>query len=544
MVSSLFGYYNSVRAMQVNQAALNIVNNNISNMNTEGYSKQSLDLEQNVLNNNTSNLYELAQAGGGADIQAISRNREAFLDNYYRNENSTMEYYDEYSSNVKLIESITNELGTSSISTALSNFYAASQKLSTNPSDSVVRNNFLQASQDLCIKFNQTSSQLANLRESVAGDVNKDGSLELSKIAVTCDDLNQKLEALTDLNKNIALTSSQGLTPNGLLDQRDLLLDQISSIIPVSIETNSGNLVTLKFNSVTLVGGTEKFASFKPTKGLTNDQPAVVQLVDVNSNPLIADISTKSPTGTLGALLDISGSNASKLNVNNMLKDLNTLATTFANEVNTLQRGGQYIDSATNTLKLVTTNVSDGVGGTTVLTVPASAAPFDVFVNDATLNSVVAASDITAANITISNNILNDPFKIAASKSAVTPADTAVLGSTDTINDVNAIGDGANALVLAQLRTKTITALNKNTTEGFLTSLSGRVGVQSQSINDKHSVQSSIMSQIETKRASVSGVNLDEELSDLIKYQRAYEASARVFSTVDSILKTILGLVG
>lgn len=544
MVSSLFGYYNSVRAMQVNQAALNIVNNNIANMNTEGYSKQSLDLEQNVLSTNTSNLYELAQSGGGADIQSISRNREAFLDNYYRNENSTMNYYDEYSSNVKLIESITNELGTSSISSALSKFYAAAQKLTTNPSDSVVRNNFLQASQDLCIKFNQTSSQLTSLRESIAGDVNKDGSLELSKVAVTCEDLNQKLKALTDINKNIALTSSQGLTPNGLLDQRDLLLDQISSVIPVSVETSSGNLVTVKFNGTTLVGGTELFSSFKPTKGLTNDQPAVVQLVDPKGNVIVPDVSTKSPTGTLGALLDISGSSASKLNINNMLKDLNNLATNFASEVNAIQRGGQYIDAATNTLKLVTTNVSDGVGGTTVLTTPASAAPFDLFVNDATLTQVAAASDITAANITISSNILNDPFKIAAARSAVTPADTTVLGSTDTIKDVNAVGDSANALILAQLRTKTITALNKNTTEGFLTSLSGRVGVQSQSINDKQTVQSSIMSQIETKRASVSGVNLDEELSDLIKYQRAYEASAKVFSTVDAILKTILGLAG
>ena len=96
MSSSLFGLYNTQRSLQINQAALNIINNNIANMNTEGYSKQRLEISQNVIEGSVNSPFDSAQAGAGANLDAVSRNRDVYLDNYYRSENSDLSYYKEF----------------------------------------------------------------------------------------------------------------------------------------------------------------------------------------------------------------------------------------------------------------------------------------------------------------------------------------------------------------------------------------------------------------------------------------------------------------
>ena len=132
MTSTLFGIYNAQRALSLNQAVIDIINNNIANVNTPGYSKQRAELEQ-LTSGNISNIPQnAAQDSMGAIIGEISRNRDAYLDNYYRGQNSELYYYDELQENANLIEDITNELDNLGINNALDEFYQSLSQLSAN----------------------------------------------------------------------------------------------------------------------------------------------------------------------------------------------------------------------------------------------------------------------------------------------------------------------------------------------------------------------------------------------------------------------------
>ena len=226
MSSSLYGIYNAHRAIMLNQAAMNIVNNNIANINTPGYSKQRLELSaQTLVTDGTETPIMAAQLGLGTAIDDISRNRDVYLDAYFRKENTDLSYYKELKDNCTLVEDITNELNDTGIGNALDAFYASAQRLSQNPTDSISRNDFVQKAVDLNSRFNMTYDRLQRLRTNLVGDVTDSTTLDISKIKITCDDINTQLKTIANLNKTITLSTAQNSTPNGLLDQRDKLVD-------------------------------------------------------------------------------------------------------------------------------------------------------------------------------------------------------------------------------------------------------------------------------------------------------------------------------
>ncbi|EKE03822.1 MAG: flagellar hook-associated protein FlgK [uncultured bacterium] len=510
MTSSLFGIFNSHRSLLLNQAALNLINSNIANINTPGYSKQRLELSQNIISSSDSSIpMNAAQSGGGAIIDSISRNRDAYLDTYYRRESTSLNFYKELNETATLIEDISNELGETGISGAFNEFYNAAHQLSINPTDSIIRNDFIQKAMDLCNRFNLTYDRLDQLRDNLVGDITNPSTLDTSKVALTVDDLNTQLAALADLNKTISTSTAQGTTPNGLLDERDRLLDRISEYIPINVTQGANNLVTVSLGSTNLVTGREQVGFFDVVAGDINN-PATVKIVDSTAVDIVANANSLITSGKLGGILQMGGSNANELNIYNTLSSLNTLAQEFATQVNTIHQGGQYIDTSVtpNTLALV------------------SAVPFDIFVESNAVTNATYAN-MTAGNITLNQDVINDAFKVAAA-SATSAA--------------NETGDGGNALVLAQLRNTKIATLGSSDTESFLNSVIGKLGIQIKSIQDSYTSQGTIVQQINSRREATIGVNLDEELTDLIRFQRAFEASAKVLNVMDKALEQIIGL--
>lgn len=515
MSSSLFGIYNSQRALLLNQAAINLINNNIANINTPGYSKQRLEISQNININPDASLPMIAaQSGLGAVIDDISRNRDVYLDSYLRRETTTLNFYKELNESAVLIEDIANELGDSGISTALNEFYNAAHQLSLNPTDSIARNNFIQKSMDVSDKFNITSDRLQQVRTNLVGDIADPTTLESSKINISVDYLNVQLKAIADLNQTISVSTSQGTTPNGLLDERDRLVDEVSQYIPITVTKGANNLISLSIGSTELVRGKDQVGFFDVVVGDVLN-PATVKIVDETGADVVANANAMLTNGKLGAILEMGGSDPNKLNVYTFMQNLDNLAREFAREVNTIQRGGQYIDTS------VTPHVLTPV---TVAAPPPD--PFDIFVE---LTGATQANyvNMTAGNIRLNQDVIDDVYKIAAA-SATSAA--------------NETGDGNNALLLAQLRDKKIAALGNSESESYLNSLVGKLGIQVKSIQEKYESQDSIVQQIDMRRESATGVNLDEELTDLVKFQRAFEASARIFNVVDKMLEQIIGL--
>ncbi|MCK7521073.1 MAG: flagellar hook-associated protein FlgK [Ignavibacteriales bacterium] len=514
MTSGFYGILNSHRALMLNQAAINLINSNIANMNTPGYSKQRLEIEQKAIITPEITPYYASQANVGPIIQDISRNRDEYLDNYFRKEDSTFNYYKELSENALLIEDITNELGDTGIIAAFNEFYNAAHQISVNPTDSIARNNFVQKALDLTGKLNISYNRLSELRENLVGDYTDATTLETSKIKIATVDLNAKLASIAELNHSIAITTAQGTSPNALLDQRDRLIDQIGEYIPIKIKEGANNLVTISLGGIDIVKGASQVGFFDVVSGDINN-PAIVRINDETGTPISTNANSLITSGKMAGILEIGGSNPNKLNIYGVMEQLNTLAREFAREVNTIHLNGQYLDSSSIPYQLTPV---------TVATPPPD--PFDIFVQNRSLTQV-DYSNLTAGNITISENIINDPYKIAAASGS---------------SAANETGDGKNALLMAQLRNSKLSSLNAATTEGFINTVVGKIGIQAKTIYDSQETQGAIMQQLTQRRESAIGVNLDEELADLIKYQRSFEASARILNITNEIIQQIIAL--
>ena len=110
MPSTLYGIYNAQRALSLNQAAIDIINSNVANMNTKGYSKQRLEISQASNVAPYQSPVDATQSGMGAIIDSVTRNRDVFLDNSLRRETTDLNYYKEYTDNAVQLENIVNEL--------------------------------------------------------------------------------------------------------------------------------------------------------------------------------------------------------------------------------------------------------------------------------------------------------------------------------------------------------------------------------------------------------------------------------------------------
>ncbi len=516
MTSTLAGVYNAQRSLSLNQAVIDLISNNISNVNTPGYSKQRAELSQLNGSNDSNTAQGAIYNSQGAVIDAITRNREAYLDDYYRKENTALNYYKELNENARFIEDMTNELNDVGVNNSLNKFYESLNQLASNPTDIVMRNSVIQNATELCTQFNSMYSQLDDLRISLAGDYTDPNTLETSKIKLMTDDLNDKLESIADLNKTIIQSQAEGSAPNHLLDQRDKLLDEVSSLIPVDITHQTNGSTTITAGNTDLVVGGNQIGHFGVATG-DADNPAILQIENETGGVLISDASSIINSGKLGAILEMSGSDPNKLTIKGAMDNIDTLASEFAEELNDLQVNGQYMmEDPLNPGEYILT-VDDG----DPLNPPF--APPNFFVDDA--EDVI---NITAENIKVSDSILDNPYQIAAA---------------DISSDAEETGDGSNALKMAQLRNKLMVGLGGATPEQYMVSIVGEIGNKTSSIKNNYEIKDNISQQVSSKRESVTGVNLDEEMVDLVKFQRSYEASARVFNVVDSNIQTILNMV-
>lgn len=504
------------QALTVNQAAITVVSNNISNVDTEGYSKLRVNTA-GVVNYTPSggNAISVAESSSGVTIESVQRYSDTYLQGYYRQENSTNSYLSEYSNVASNIQDLTNELNGTGLSSAFSDFYLAANTLSSNPNDISARENYIQSANNVATVFNTTAGDLNNLSKSLVGDPNVAGSLESSKISNSKDDVNNLLDEIAKVNYDIIKTGSASTSSSSsLLDKRDGLINKLSSLIPVTVDENPNGTVNVSMGDNGLVQG----ATVKGYLGVAStgdvNNPVVVNIVDSAGTILVPNVNSKITSGSIGAILDVCGSSSSKLTINSVLNSLNTLASNFSQVLNDIQTGdpngdgtrAMAIDKVTK--KLVATTAAD------VIYQP----------NDGT-------AVITAANISVNQAILNDPYKIAAAR--VTPPTAA---------QVDNVGNNSNVALVLNSRSQTIAGLGDSTVEAYLSSTVAEVGTGVESVDNSLKDQTLVLNQIQTNLKSKTGVNLDEELVDLVKYQRAYQAAARVFSVCNDLLGELVNL--
>jgi flagellar hook-associated protein 1 len=504
-----FGLFNAYRGLAVAQGAMNVVNANISNANTTGYSRQQATITTSTpyAAPSTAQIAQ-GQIGQGPQITQVTRVRDQYLDAQYRQTNGVSGQDTTMNSVLSQLQGIIAEPSTNGANTAMQNFYDTAQQLSTSPSSTATRSEFMQQAADMVTTFQQEGQQLVDLRKNLVGDPSDTTSFSTSQLATTAGQVNTMLASITQLNQSITTVSASGATPNDLLDQRDELLDKLSNLVDIKVTNYDSGQVDVSIAGQTMVKGVTQLDSLKVVQntGTTptpDDVPSLIQTVNggVTLNDGTApDLSS----GTLKGISDMGGNDPNLSTVKGMLDKLNTLLTSIVTSVNSLQTTGRDLNG-----NLATSN--------------------PVFVTDSSLNP---GQTLNLFHYKVNSAIVNDPTLLAAASDDSTQS-----------GNFAGVGDGRNATLMAQLRDKTDSSLGTNPVD-YLSGVTSKLGIDASSYQSSATSQQALVTSIDQQRSSISGVNTDEETVDLLRFQRAFEASSKVISTLDQMFQTIIGMAG
>lgn len=516
MGSTLNGLMNiAINSVNNNQVALNVVSNNISNMNTEGYTRQTVDFAAipgyRIFDWCASN--GKVTPGQGAEITGISTKRSEWLDNYFRDQNADAGYYDQIGGMLNNMENLLNdELSSNGLSKLFNDFFAASEALSGDPTNKAYKIAFVNAAQNVADALNNMSSTIKNYMNTAIGTFGDADSFEASLINTNVDSLDSKLEQLADLNNQIA----QNPSSNALIDQRNMLLDDISSMVPITTTTNENGTVNVLIDGQTVVKGGEKRLTIQAVQSDDPDNPVKIQLLDEEGNVKKDDISDSLGNCSITAILQ--AGDGDSFGYKSILNDLDKLASAFAQEMNKIQT---QADANGTPLYI-------GPDGT----LTESTTPFFVTKD--------GSADFTAGNIQINQALIDDPTLVA----------TARIDTTNPDYEPEAVGNASNMVLFNELGKGKIAGLNISDPPGegmsitdYLSSLVSKIGSGVDSIKSAGDAQDAVLQQAQSQRDELYGVDLNEELADLIKYQRAYEASARVFTVANELMQTIMQMI-
>jgi flagellar hook-associated protein 1 FlgK len=341
------------------QAAISVTSENISNVNTPGYTTQTAELETAVQSATSGGL----SAGSGVSVTSVQRSYDAYLQTQIDNTQTTQGYDTATSTTLQEIQPSFNEDNTDGIGTAISNFFNAWQNVADDPTSTANRQSVLTDAQTLAENFNSVSKTLTS-------DIT---SLNTSLSTMTSS-INQSLTNIAQLNSQIKVVTEAGGNANTLEDQQDADIQNLSQQIGITSTQNSDGTTDITFadTGASLVSGSQA-GSFS----LTTD--ATTGLNDVNLTPAgSAASSVVSPvSGQLGATMTLMNTT-----IPGYQSQLNSLATTIATAVNTQQGAGYDLN---------------GDSGTALFSATTSAATI-------TVNSAITTSQIAAASTSSSGD--------------------------------------------------------------------------------------------------------------------------------------------
>lgn len=571
MQSTFSGLNTMVNGIYTNRLGLNTVGHNISNSNTEGYSRQTAHAAATP----SSEVYTLAgasQVGNGSTVTSVIRARDIYADRQYWKENSTNGYYNGKANNYAKIESIFNDSKNTGIQNAMEKFYQAWEDCSTTASSDTSRQNVINAGQNfaqtLQIAANQVQEQINSLYDD---------------ITLSVETMNRLLGQVVELNKNISGIEANGANANDLRDQRDLIVDQLTEMTNITVYETSNGMYTLVSNGTTLVNGITKvdleMSAPKNNKeyGL-NDYDIIIKQTGTIYSPgggelkaqfeAIAedkgyiDEVARMATFLLTTLNDqhkagygIDG-NKDKPFGNDAAQDNATTGLNFYGEsdyvfewseadgltVTKKNPDGTLIAGSTE--KLVGMQILD------ILTVNAELTAVDGHKKLATRSgerdengNLLYQTKDPAPGVEGKTTDVNDPNIVKDAKGNPIPV------------DVNGTGDGSNAVWLAALlnceRDKTSAEVNgtarcigNGSLYSYYNTSMTTMGSSAANMNGRVDFQSNVMSQVENLRSSTNGVNWDEELTNMIMFQQGYSACSRCLNAMDECLDKLINGTG
>ncbi|KAJ9433490.1 MULTISPECIES: flagellar hook-associated protein FlgK [Enterobacterales] len=532
------------------QAALSTTSNNISNYTVAGYSRQTA-----ILSQSNSTLQGNSYYGNGVTLSGVQREYDEFITAQLRGSSAN---YSAVNTQYNQISNIDDLLSTSttSLSTSIQSFFTNVQNVVSNANDPSARQSMLSYAQGLVNQFQTTAQYLNNMQNSVNTD-----------IASNVDQINTFTSQIADLNSQIAkLTTGGGAAPNNLLDQRDQLVNSLNNVVGVNVSQQDGSYI-VSMGSVTLVNG-KNSTSLVAMPSSSDSTRTTVGYVDKQAGNVEIPEKTLT-TGSLGGLLAFRTQD-----LDTAQNQLGQLAAAFTTSFNTVHSEGYDSngDQGGNFFNIGSPTVVGNSKNTSAATVTAAwsdtsamkASNYTVSY-DGSNWSVTRMSDNVKFSVTpdATDGTLNfDGLKLTVSTSPapnakdsflVKPVQNVIAGMSVAITDESQIAaassatsgesDNRNAQKLLDLQDSKLVNGNATIAQAYASIVSS-VGNKTSTLETASTTQENVVTQLSDRQQSVSGVNLDEEYSNLTKYQQFYMANAQVLQTASTIFNALMGIRG
>src|SRR3954469_5223700 len=460
-ISSFHGLQTALRGLEAAQLQIDTTGHNISNANTEGYTRQQAILAASPALGAISVWGQTlpGQVGSGVDVTGYRRIRDQFNDNALRSQLGQQAGAGVAQDALQRVALSFPEPGNNGLQSIMTKFWNALHDVASNPDNAGARTSLVKQSQTMTAAFNTAPSDLVSQRTDADNQAN-----------TVVDQINAISTQIAGLNDSISKLVAVGQTPNDLMDSRDKLVDDLSALGNVSVSYSGNNVATVSGGGRTVVA----------PSGATSRSRSDFDAEFPNA---------MSPTsGKLGALLDVYQNV-----IPGFQSRLDKLAVAIHDDVNAVHAQGF--------------DLSGNAGG----------------------KFFASASITSASQLAIDPAILADPTKVAAAGSATS-------GPGDATNAFALLGlsDGSTPPPVSTLG---------STYKDYYSSLISDLGVAAQSATGTKTTADAVVNTLTAQRQSVSGVSLDEEMTNLIQFQHAYSAAGRMISTMDQMLDTLIGMV-
>ena len=455
------GLSTALTSLYATRQALETTGNNIANAQTEGYTRQRVELSSIGTNVTPSYWSTGAKSGVGVSIDDIARLRDQFLESRGIQEHANQGELERMKSTYQTVELAFGEPGDSGLQSQLAQFWATWDDVANRPEDAAARSQVIEQAQTLVSVFSESASSLAKLKTS---------SVETLKSDISS--INAMARNIADLNVAIKSAVNAGVSPNELLDKRDLLIHKMSSLASITVQPTEAGSVAIVIGGVAIVRD-------KTVNQLEVDDSGtpITLKWDVDGDPL---------TTTNGYAANVVGGD-----IGGILKSVNTIIPNYLAK----------LDSVASAL-ITTVNTQHALG------IDQAGNPGGVFF-----------TGTTATNIGVDSTLAADSSLLAAGAA----------GGGEL--------DGENARLMAAF------ASAQTGPDAEYRQMIDLLGVEAQRSYNQLNVQTNITNAIDAAREAASGVNLDEEMANLIKFQKSYNASARYLTIMDNVLDSLINIV-
>lgn len=622
MGSTFSGIELGKRSIMAHTDAITTAGHNISNANTEGYSRQRVQLKEfdPLYRPDLERTERPGMIGQGIDVQSVERVRDEMLDNRITESQHSESYWETRSNYYTMIEQIYNEPDDVSIRSNMDKFWQSWQELSVHPESQAAR-------QAVVSRGDSLVDSITSKWENLMGV----GNLLNSDIEATVRQVNDFANQIAAINGEIVRSRAMGDNPNDLLDRRDLLVDKLSKLANITTDRRDSDEFMVHLDGNILVQGNIA-RNFSLETVLDNNGYDKLVWSDTGDDAYVSG-------GKLGALIELRDSD-----IRSEIQSLNTMTMNFADLVNDVHRNaygannvtgldfftqrsfvenvngnfdrdgdGQldhsYIFRFTGTTKL---NPQEQIGLEGVMTlsgpdgnVKVAYHPTDTV--EAVINRINDANGEVKAYLDRNNNLVlkgttaqaieNPDFVIrhvedsgffltgysgilgasgeaGAYDFAQADAVNALNGAQFAVSPVNnpagyiqinrAIkndvlsvaaafrdnsgninnGDGRAAVEIAAIRNTKVMIGHERTLDDYFADSVTNVGLKGEQAETNLNSHTAMMNDLRNLRDSISGVNIDEELADIIKFQHGYNAAAKFVTVWDSLLDTVINRLG